>query len=125
MAQPLRSEDPEPTPVGPVIPFADANPAELREAILPEDVEQFDAHLRRTMDAVIETLSLAPVDDFLEHWRLHARLVNHRGHDHWRGVLAMADYINTHRHPPPGTVTYTAEESRALVERRLAELGAS
>lgn len=125
MAQPLSSDESEPTPAAPKHPYADASPAELREAILPEDRDRFDAHLRRTMDTVIDTLSLAPVDDFLTHWRLNARLVNHHGHDHWRGVLATADYINQHGHPPPGTVTHTAAESRALVERRLAELGTS
>ncbi|MGH3931973.1 MAG: DUF6247 family protein [Pseudonocardiaceae bacterium] len=123
MAQPLPTEDPEPTPAAPVIPFADASPAELREAILPEDVERFDASLQRATDAVVETLSLDPVWEFLEHWRRIARVVNHNGHDHWRGVMARADYINQHGHPPPGTKTYSADESRAMVQRRLAGLG--
>lgn len=73
------------------IPYADASPAELREAILPEDRDQFDESYRRVLAVMGQTLSLEPLEEFLEHWRRIARSANHHGHDHWRGVLAEAE----------------------------------
>ncbi|MCA1675697.1 MAG: DUF6247 family protein [Actinobacteria bacterium] len=37
------------------VPFAEASPAELREAILPEEREQFDVDYRRALDAAAQT----------------------------------------------------------------------
>ena len=102
------------------IPYADASPAELREAILPEERDQFDESFRRALDAAAQTLRLDELESFLEHWRRMARCQNHNGHDHWRGVLAKADYILEHGHPPPGTVTYSAEQMRHQIAERLA-----
>ncbi|MGH3916152.1 MAG: DUF6247 family protein [Pseudonocardiaceae bacterium] len=98
------------------IPYADATPAELRAAILPEDVEQFDAGYRRALDAAAETLRLDELESFLAHWRLTARLVNHHGHDHWRGVLDRANRIMAGERFP----TISGDEMKRLIAERLA-----
>ncbi|MGH3932728.1 MAG: DUF6247 family protein, partial [Pseudonocardiaceae bacterium] len=50
-------------------PFADASPAEIREAILPEDRPQFDRNFQRALDAAAATLRLDELERFLAHWR--------------------------------------------------------
>lgn len=112
----MSSEDPEPPRAGKQLPYADATPAELREAILPEEQAEFDAHLQRTKDAVVETFSFEPLWEFLEHWRIHARLANHRGHDHWRGVLDRARRIEAGERFP----TISGEEMKQRITQRLA-----
>jgi len=74
------------------IPYADASPAELREAILPEDLESFDEQFQAALDAAAQTRRLDKLEAFLEQWRRIARSANHRGHNHWRQVLARADH---------------------------------
>ncbi len=84
------------------VPFADASPAEIRAAIIPEDRERFDTSLRRALDAVADTLSLEPLREFLAHWRRLAFCQNHDGHDTWRQTLAKADRIRTTGQAEPG-----------------------
>lgn len=88
------------------VPFADASPAEIRAAILPEDRDQFDASLRRALDSVADTLSLNPLEQFLAHWRRLAFCQNHDGHDTWCEALAKADRILTTGQPEPGSRTW-------------------
>jgi len=100
------------------VPYSDASPAELREAILPEDVDQFDDSFRHALDTVAATLRLDALEAFLEHWRRIARSVNHRGHDHWRGVLAKAQRILAGERPE---TTVSMEEMDRRIAARLAE----
>ncbi len=105
-----------PTTTQRLFPFSDASPAELREAILPEERDEFDASWRRALDATAETLSLKPLEDFLAHWRRNARVVNHNGHDHWRGVLDRAERIMAGERFSP----MSGEEMRRRIAERLA-----
>jgi hypothetical protein len=98
-------------------PFAAASPAELREAILPEDVPQFDRSYREALDAAAETLRLDELEKFLAHWRRIASSATARGHDHWRAVLARAEHTLRTGEPPPGTVS--EEEIEDLIRARL------
>lgn len=82
-------------------PFAASSPAELREAILLEDVPQFDRSYREALDAVPETLCLNELEKFLAHWRRIAWSATACGHDHWRVVLARAEHILRTGEPPP------------------------
>lgn len=110
-------------PTATKVPFATASPAELREAILPESREAFDEQFRAALDTAGDTLRLDELNDFLEGWRRTAWM--QVDPERYRAMIAMADYINRHGQPPPGTKTYTADESRAMARRRLAELGQS
>ena len=47
------------------LPYANASPAELREAILPEDVESFDEQFQATLDAAARTRRLDKLEPFL------------------------------------------------------------
>lgn len=99
------------------IPYATASPAELREAILPEDRDRFDENWADALDAVGATLRLDALESFLEHWRRIARSANHYGHDHWRGVLAKPERILAGERP--GTVSM--EEMDRRIAARLAQ----
>lgn len=104
--------------------FADKSPAELRELLLEEDHERFDTAYAAALDAA-RTGSLDELEAFLEHWRRYTWSQHDMGPERWRKMLDTAAYITEHGHPPPGTVTYTAEESLERARQRLAELGAS
>ncbi|MDQ3887111.1 MAG: DUF6247 family protein [Actinomycetota bacterium] len=99
------------------LPYANASPAELREAILPEDVDSFDEQFQAALDAAAQTRRLDKLEAFLEQWRRIARSANHRGHDHWREVLARADYTLRTGEVPPGAAS--EEEMAALIAARL------
>ena len=99
------------------LPYANASPAELREAILPEDVESFDEQFQAALDAAARTRRLDKLEAFLEQWRRIARSANHRGHDHWREVLARADRTLRTGEVPPGAAS--EEEMADLIAARL------
>jgi hypothetical protein len=67
-------------------PFADASPARVRAALVPEDVAEFDRQWRAVMAAATESLDLAEVHRTLESW-----LTSARGHDGYRRLLADAE----------------------------------
>jgi hypothetical protein len=100
------------------IPYADASPAELREAILPEDIESFDEQFQAALDAAAQTRRLDKLEAFLEQWRRIARSANHRGHNHWRQVLARADHTLRTGDVPPG-----AASEEQMAELIAAQLG--
>lgn len=104
------------------VPFSDASLAEIREAIVPEDRDQFDASLRRALDSVASTLTLDPLNDFLAHWRRLAWSQTAEGHDAWRAMLARAEYIKQHgkRPPEPGETDFTEQDMMELIRSRLA-----
>lgn len=98
-------------------PFATASPAELRKAILPEDVPEFDRGYREALNAAATTLRLDELEKFLAHWRRIAWSATARGHDHWRAVLARADHTLRTEEPPSGTVS--EDEIEELIRARL------
>ena len=94
------------------VPFADASPAELRAAILPEEREQFDVGYRRALDAAAQTLRLDELDSFLTHWRRLAWCQTDASHDKWRAMLAEAERRLAGGAPPPGMVSQEEMEKR-------------
>jgi len=54
--------------------FADASPAQVRAALIPEETVEFDQQWREVMARATETLDLAEVLQTLESWRMVARL---------------------------------------------------
>ena len=85
------------------VPFADASPAEIRAAILPEEQGDFDASLREALNAVAETLSLVPLEECLASWRLTAWAQTAKGHDAYRDMLTRAERILATGQPTPGS----------------------
>jgi hypothetical protein len=98
-------------------PFADASPAELRDAILPESLDAFDAQFRAALDSAAQTLRLDELDSFLEGWRRIAWMQSDS--DRYRAMIAKAEYINRHGTVPPGTKTYSEEEMAELIQAKL------
>lgn len=101
------------------MPFADASPAEVRAALIPEEVPDFDQSWRAAMAKATEAVDLTPVFETLDHWRRHAWTAQALGVDDYRRMLARAEYTLRTGNPPPGTVTHSAEEVKALIRRRL------
>jgi len=80
--------------VGPVepgrVPFADASPARVREALTAEDRATFDRHWRALMARATERLDLAEVHEALDGWRQVAWVTSTHGPDAYRRTLASA-----------------------------------
>ena len=107
----------QPEPSG--LPFANASPAQVRAALVPEDVIRFDQQWRDTMATATESLDLTAVYEWLDSWRRVAWLTSARGHEGYRRILARAEETLRTREVPPGSVSL--EEIRLLIARRLAE----
>jgi hypothetical protein len=87
------------------VPFADASPAEIRDAILPEDVPSFDEQYRRALQLAAETYRLDELEKTLRSWRLNAWQVTAEGPDAWRALLAMAERVLATGELPPHSVS--------------------
>jgi hypothetical protein len=70
--------------------FADAFPAEVRAALIPEEAAEFDQQWREVMVRATETLDLAEVLEALESWRLVARLTAASGAEAHRAMYRLA-----------------------------------
>ena len=96
---------PEPTPRRP--PFADASPAEVRAALIPEEHDEFDRQWRSALGKAAKTFDLADVFETLEDWRLRAWNTQALGHDDYRRMLAQAEHTLRTGETPPGTVPWS------------------
>jgi hypothetical protein len=70
--------------------FADASPAEVRAALIPEEAAEFDQQWREVMARATETLDLSEVLDTLDSWRRVARLTASTGADAHRAMYRRA-----------------------------------
>jgi hypothetical protein len=70
---------PEPRRDRPGPPFADASPAEIRAALIPEEAAEFEREWREVMARAAETLDLSEVLETLESWRLVAQVTDAAG----------------------------------------------
>jgi hypothetical protein len=78
-------------PVGPDgLPFADASPAQIRDALTPEDAVAFDRHWRTLMRRATERLDLTELHEALEAWRQVAWVTSIHGPDVYRETMASA-----------------------------------
>ncbi len=98
-------------------PFADASPAQVRSALIPEDVAEFDRQWRTVMAKATETLDLVDVLRTLESWRRVAWLTTASGPDGYRRMLARAEHSLRTGELPPGTVPL--DQVKALIAQRL------
>src|SRR4051794_31023995 len=80
--------------VGPVdpgrIPFADASPKRIREALTTEDRAEFDRQWRELMARATERLDLTEVHEALESWRQVAWVTSAHGPAVYQRALASA-----------------------------------
>lgn len=99
------------------VPFADASPAEIRDAILPEDQDDFDRQYREALRVAAETYHLDELEKTLALWRLAARQVAAEGPEAWRALLAKAERRLATGELPPGSAP--AEKVEELIRTRL------
>ena len=69
---------------------ADASPAEVRAALIPEEAAEFDQQWREVMARATETLDLSEVLETLESWRRVARLTAAAGANAHRAMYRQA-----------------------------------
>ncbi|MGH3925452.1 MAG: DUF6247 family protein [Pseudonocardiaceae bacterium] len=93
-------------------PFADASPAEIRAALIPEDHPEFDRQWREALAIAADALNLDEVHDTLESWRRVAWLVSAHGHDGYRRMMAQAEQTLRTRKSPPGNVPWEQVKAR-------------
>jgi Family of unknown function (DUF6247) len=72
------------------VPFADASPARVREALTEEDALAFDRQWRELMARATERLDLTEVHEALEDWRQVAWVTSAHGPEVYRRTLASA-----------------------------------
>lgn len=70
--------------------FADASPAEVRAALIPEEKAEFERDWRAVLAKAADTLDLTEVLETLESWRLVARLTAASGPDGHRAMYRRA-----------------------------------
>ncbi|HEY3609036.1 MAG TPA: DUF6247 family protein [Pseudonocardiaceae bacterium] len=70
--------------------FADASPAQVRAALIPEEAAEFEREWRTVMARATETLELAEVLETLESWRRVARLTAAAGAEAHRAMYRRA-----------------------------------
>ncbi len=71
-------------------PFADASPADVRAALIPEEAAEFERDWREVMARAAETLDLTEVLETLESWRLVAQLTAATGAEQHRAMYRRA-----------------------------------
>jgi Family of unknown function (DUF6247) len=81
--------NPDPAPERP--PFADASPARVRAALLPEDAAEFDRQWRDVMARATRELDLTEVHETLDAWRRVAWVTTATGPERYRAVMASAE----------------------------------
>ncbi len=105
---------PEPPAGGPL--FADASPVQVRAALIPEDVAEFDRQWRAVMATATETFDLTSVHRALESWRRIAWLTEANGPDGYRRMLARAERTLRTGELPPDSVPL--DQIKALIAER-------
>ncbi|WNV86647.1 DUF6247 family protein [Umezawaea sp. Da 62-37] len=80
--------------------FADASPAQVRAALIPEEAAEFDVAWREVMATATETLDLTEVFATLESWRRVARLTAAAGAQAHRAMYHRAASALTGRPVP-------------------------
>lgn len=94
------------------VPFAGVSPAQIREAIPPEDQPEFDQQWRAALAAAADTLSLDEVHETLECWRRVAWLVTAHGLEGYRRMMATAEQTLRTGQGPPGGVPWEQVKNR-------------
>jgi acyl-CoA reductase-like NAD-dependent aldehyde dehydrogenase len=88
-------------------PFADASPAQVRAALTPEDMAEFDRQWREVMARATRELDLTEVLDTLEAWRRTAWVTTAAGHDRYRAIMRDAEHRLQTGERPPGAVSWS------------------
>lgn len=86
-------------------PYADASPAEIRQALIPEELPQFEREYTEALRVAAEQYRLDALTQCLESWRRIAWMITQHGSEAHRLMLARVDYTLATRHRAPGNAT--------------------
>lgn len=109
--------DEQPRSGHPLLPGA--SPHDIRDALLPEDRDKFDTEYQAALVEARESLDLTDLFKTLENWRRQAVLAQSLGREGIKRMLDQAEYTLRTGEPPPGVVTHSTDEVRALIKERL------
>ena len=87
---PVTVAAPEPSQPG-HRPFADATPAQIRDALGDLEATEFARQWRSAMDRARDRLDLTEVQDVLESWRRIAWLTTELGPEGYRNMISSAE----------------------------------
>jgi hypothetical protein len=87
-------------------PFAEASPAEVRAALLPEEQPVFDREYQQALEVAGKTLLLDELNSTLEAWRRIAWMTQSDPAAH-RRMLAQVETTLRTGQAPPGTVPWS------------------
>jgi hypothetical protein len=87
-------------------PFADASPAEVRAALIPEEAAEFDRQWREVMERATRDLDLTEVHRTLESWRRVAWITTTHGPEQHRKMLASVEERIRTGARAPGAVSW-------------------
>ena len=87
-------------------PFADASPAQVRAALIPEEAAEFDRQWAEVMARATRDLDLTEVFETLESWRTVAWITSTSGHERHRRMLASAEERLRTGDRSPGAVSW-------------------
>lgn len=88
------------SPTATKVPFADASPAEIRDALIPEERGLFEAEYAEALREATEEYSLAKLYRVMECWRRIAWSTQDDPDGH-RLMLARAEYTEVTRQMAP------------------------
>ena len=98
-------------------PFADASPAQVRAALLPEDATEFDRQWQDVMARATRELDLTEVHRTLSTWRRVAWVTTATGPERYRAVLASAEQrLRTGERHPQATPWHQLKAELGLPE---------
>jgi hypothetical protein len=92
-------------------PFAEATPAKIRAALLPEEQPIFDREYGNALDAARSSLRLDELNETLETWRRIAWMTQADPAAH-RRMLAQVEHALRTGETPPGTAPWTELKAR-------------
>jgi hypothetical protein len=92
-------------------PFAEATPAEIRAALLPEEQPIFDREYGNALDVARSSLLLHELNNTLEVWRRIAWTTQEDPAAH-RRMLDQVEHAVRTGEKPPGTVPWTELKAR-------------
>src|SRR4051812_20825841 len=88
-------------------PFADAPPAQVRAALIPEDTVEFDRQWQEVMARATSELDLTGVHRTLDAWRRVAWVTTATGPERYRAVMASAEERLRTGERHPGAVPWS------------------
>lgn len=93
-------------------PYADASPAQIRAALVPQEATQFDEQYAAALDDARRSYSLGELEDVLASWRRVAAMTTAHGSEAHRRMLAQAEQTLDTGKAPAGSVPWRQVQAK-------------